>query len=345
MKYLKLLLVFSLAAFVSCIKDKPQNTISPSVNIGSGQKVYIVNEGNFTNNNSSISLYNISTGQLIDDFYKTQNNNAVLGDVCQSITKANNKFYIAVNNSGKIVVVGADDFKHKATIGGLTSPRYILPVTYNKAYVSDLYNNAISVIDLNTNSKTGLIQCWGWTEQMAMIYNKAFVTNLHKNYIYVVNTVNDQIVDSVQVGINAGSITIDKNSKIWVLSSGDKTNNIPGKLTRINPVSLQIELSLIFNSNDVPANLCLSSGKDTLYYINNHVFRMDISANNLPSSAFIQSNNNTFYGMAINEKDYTIYLSDAIDYVQKSSIMIYTSQGQLKTTFKSGINTSGFYFQ
>src|SRR5205807_1883891 len=122
------------------------------------------------------------------------------------------------------------DFKIKGTVTGLNSPRYILPITFQKAYVSDLYANSISVIDLNTFTKIGAIPCNGWTEHMALIYNKAFITNMKRNYTYVVNTVNDQIVDSINTGMNAGSILIDKNSKLWILGSGDKINNIPGKL-------------------------------------------------------------------------------------------------------------------
>ncbi len=331
--------------FASCVKDKPNNPVQPSVTISGGHKTYITNEGKFGGINASVSLYDVGSTQVTDDIYKIQNNNAVLGDVCQSMTKANNNYYVVVNNSGKIVVVNRDDFKQKGTISGLVSPRYILAVTFQKAYVSDLYSNAISIIDLNAFAKTGSIPCGGWTEQMVLIYNKAFVTNMNSGYVYIINTITDKISDSVNVGINAGSIVIDKNAKVWVLSTGDKANNIAGKLSRIDPVSLQIELALPFAINDVPQALCSNGGKDTLYFLNKNVYRMEISSTTLPSNAFINNNGNKFYGLAVNDKDYTIYLSDAIDYVQKSAIMVYMPTGQLKTTFKAGINASGFYFE
>jgi YVTN family beta-propeller protein len=331
--------------FASCIKDKPLEPEKTVVSIGSGHKTYVTCEGNFLSNNASVSLYDIESGTVADDIYKSQNNNAALGDVCQSMCKANNNYYLVINNSGKIVVVSSDNFKLKTTISGFTSPRYVLPVTYQKAYVSDLSSNSISVIDLTSNTKTGSIPCNGWTEQMALIYNKAFVTNMKKNYAYVINTINDQITDSVNVGINAGSIVTDKNSKIWILSSGNKTNNIAGKLSRIDPISLQVEMSLNFSTSDTPGNLCINAGRDTLYFLNTHVFRMPISSSSLPSGAFINNNSNVFYGLGINDKDHTIYISDAIDYVQKSSIMIYRPDGTFKTSFKAGINASGFYFE
>jgi hypothetical protein len=344
-KHLNRILFIFILAFGSCVKDKPEDMIEEPVSIGNGHKTYITSEGNFGTANAGITLYVPGSGEVVNDIYKTQNNNAALGDVCQSMTKANNNYYIVVNNSGKIIVVDPDDFKLKATISNLGSPRYLLPITFQKAYLSDLYANAISIIDLTTHTKTGSIPCSGWTEQMALIYNKVFVTNLKKNYSYVVNTINDQIIDSVDVGINAGSIILDKNSKIWVLSSGDKSNNIPGRLSRIDPVSLQVELNLVFGANDAPSHLCQNAGKDTLYFLNTHVYRMNIGASALPASSFINSSGNNFYGLGVNDKDHTIYISDAIDYIQKSSIIVYSANGQFKTSFKAGINASGFYFE
>jgi YVTN family beta-propeller protein len=319
--------------------------MQPEVSFGSSYKVFITSEGNFGTNNASVSMHELGTGQVVSDIYKTQNNNAVLGDVCQSMNKINNKYYVVVNNSGKIVVVNASDFKLISTINGLQSPRYIIPVTFNKAYVSDLYANAISVIDLNTNTKTGSIPCSGWTEQMVLIYNKVFVTNNKSNYTYVINTITDQITDSIYVGKFGGSIVIDKNSKIWVLSSGDSPNSVIGKLSRIDPITLTIELSLSFGSADAPSNICINATKDTLYFLNTSIYRMPINSSALPASAFVSSTANTFYGLGVSDKDYNIYVSDAIDYIQKSSILVYSPNGGLKTSFKAGVNASNFYFE
>ncbi len=332
--------------FFACVKDKPNDIMHPEVSIGSGSKVYVTSEGIFGLNNAAVSLYEPASGNVVSDIYKSQNNNAALGDVCQSINKINNKYYVVVNNSGKIAVLNSMDFKLITNITGLQSPRYILPVTFNKAYVSDLYANAISIIDLNTNTKTGSIPCSGWTEQMAVIYNKAFVTNNYSRYAYVINTITDQITDSIHVGKYAGSIVIDKNSKIWVLSAGDSPNSIVGTLTRIDPVTLNVEASLQFGSTDSPGSLCINATKDTLYFLNKNVYRLPINSTTLPGSAFITSSAlNIFYGLAVSDKDYNVYLSDAIDYTQQSSILVYSPNGTLKTSFKAGINASNFYFE
>lgn len=329
--------------FIACVKDRPNTTNSSQVQLSGAKKVYVVNEGGFTNGNASISLFDPFNNQVIEDIYYTQNASTV-GDVAQSLSFVNGSYYIVVNNSDKILVCD-NQFKKVAQIKGLGSPRYLLPITNQKAYVSDYQSNAISVVDLNLKVKTASIPCSGWTEKMVLVYNKAFVTNVTRQYIYVVNTVSDLIFDSVLVGIDAASIVMDKQDKIWVLSAGDKKQSILARLSRINPLTNQIEISFSFNNGDAPRNLCLNKTKDTLYFLNNDIYRMAISEINLPSSSFINKGNKNFYGLGVNPNDYNIYAADALDYSQKSNIYIFDSYGNEKSVFKAGINANGFYFE
>ena len=334
-----------LILFTSCVKDKPQAPVTTSANINSTNKVFVINEGGYTYINASISLYDATTGAVVEDFYKQQNASSTLGDVCQSMTKYNTNYYLVVNNSHKIEVVSAYDFKKTGTITGFNSPRYLLPITYNKAYVSDLFASSIQIVDLNSNTITGSIPTYSNTEAMVVIYNKAFVASASSNYCYVINTVTDVISDSIFVGKGASSISIDKNSKVWVLSSGGSTASQVGKLVRINPVTLQIELSLNFSSSDAPKNLCINKSRDTLYYLNNGICQLPTINVALPALPIVNQGPKAYYGLSINPVDYTIYVSDAIDYSQKSTIEVYAVNGSFKTSFKAGIISNGFMFE
>lgn len=337
--------IASLFLLSSCVKDKPQEPIKTVASINADTKVLIINEGNFGWGNASVSLFDPSSGAVIEDYYKQQNNNAALGDVCQSITNCNNNYYVVVNNSNKIVVANNTDFIKQTTITGFTSPRYLLPVTYNKAYVTEYFANNIKVVDLNTNTITNTISCNGWSDEMALIYNKAFITNLKSDYCYVINTITDVITDSINVGQGASSVLIDKNSKIWVLSGGNSLVSQSGKLTRINPVNLAVELSLNFNPSDSPGKLCTNKTRDTLYYLNKGVCQFPINSTSLPSNPLIAQGSKVYYGLGINPKDHNIYVADAIDYVQKSTIEIYNPNGSFKSNFKAGIISSAFVFE
>lgn len=338
-------LFISVLLLQACIKDKPVEPQKANVTINPGNTVFVVNEGGFGHNEASVSLYDPASNSVATDYYGQQNNNQVLGDVCQSMLKYNGHYYLVVNNSHKIVVVSATDFKNQAVITGFNSPRYILPVTYNKAYVSDLYSNSLQVVDLNTNAVTASIPCAGATEEMALIYNKAFVTNPSSNYTYVVNTIANHIDDSVQVGPGAASLAFDKNDKLWVLASGTGTTSAGARLSRIDPVTLQVEASFYFNTGHSPWRLCFNKTKDTLYYLNNGVYQMPVTSSQLPTQPLVSQGTMNFYGLGVNPNDYHIYVSDAVDYSQKSAIMVYDANGSLKKSFHAGIISNGFVFE
>lgn len=330
---------------VSCVKDKPQEPINNSIAINSDKSVLVINEGNYGWGNASVSLYDPNINAVVADYFKQQNSGSLLGDVCQSITKYNSKYYIVMNNSNKINVVNSSDFSKTATIIGLNSPRYLLPITYNKAYVSDLYANSVQIVDLNNNTIFGSIPCMKGTEEMVLIYNKAFIINSNSNYCYVVNTSSDVITDSLFIGKEASGIMVDKNAKVWILTKGSASSIQVPKLIKVNPVSLFIEQSLIFNAIDRPWRLCLNKTRDTLYYLNKGVCMFPILNTQLPISPLIAQGSKIYYGLGINPKDYSIYVSDAIDYVQKSKVEVYNTNGSFIKKFNAGIISNGFVFE
>ncbi len=328
---------------LACVKDKPKVITQDSPLPNANHRVYVLNEGNYGADNASLSYYNSKDNSVVEDYFKLQNN-ASIGDVLQNMAFHNGKYYLVVNNSNKIVVCDSS-LKKMNQITGLTSPRYFLPVNKDKAYVSDLYANQIHVVDLNTNSKSSSILCTGWTEQMEYHSGKVFVTNVNRYYLYVIDGLNDKISDSVLVGINASGLAKDKDNHLWVLSGGDKSKSKLAQLTKIDALNNQILQQYIFTENDSPNQLCLNITKDTLYYLNKGIYRMPIQQSALPTSVFIAQNNRNYYGLGINPFDYTIYVSDALDYVQKSNCYVYNSNGQQLNLFKAGINANGFYFE
>lgn len=339
-KYSSVILGFILYA---CVKDKPNPVTKTNVVLSSNEKVFVINEGPFNTGNGSVSLYDPISNNVVEDVFYEQNAQK-LGNIVQSMSVVNGQYCIVVNNSNKIVFCNKD-FKKTAQIIGFNSPRYVLPVSNKKGYVTDLYANAISIVDFNSLSKTGSIPCKGKTEKIISLYNKAFVTNTDKEYVYIINTITDQITDSVNVGLNAYGIEADKNDDIWVLSNGKKSAGISGRLTRFDALTHTIKTSFSFSSQDSPGHLQINKTKDSLYYINNHVYRLSINDGVLPSSAFIINDGRNFYGMGIHPRNHSVYLADAMDYSQKSTIYVHDASGKLKTSFKTAICANSFWFE
>jgi YVTN family beta-propeller protein len=338
-----ILFIAILNSFISCKKDEPP--IKPSANITSGGSgfVYVLNEGNFMASNGSITRLNLSDGSIVSDFYSIQNNGFQIGDVPQSMAIHNGKFYVVVNNSSKIEILDRYTFQKIGQITGLTSPRYFLPISNNKAYVTDLFSNTISLVDLNSNLVVSTIALNGWSEEMHQVYGKVFVTSKNTNKLYVINAQNDQLQDSITIGFGGSGIVEDKFGKIWVLCSGDQTSQI-AKLVRIDPLNLSIDTSFVFSSiSNNPFRLSINGNKDELFFLDNAgVFKMNVSGS-FSSSPIIPKGNKNFYSIGIDPQNGNIYVSDAIDFNQNGIIYRYNNSGNPIDQFSCGI-IPGFIF-
>ena len=351
MRYIYIFISFSLI-FFSCKKPK-QNTKFSLEKPG----IYVVNEGNFTYGNASLSYIDLTRDTIFNNiFYKSTT--FPLGDVAQSITRFNSKIFIVINNSGKIYVIDAKTAEYIATIKNLTSPRNIQLISDNKAYISDLYSNNITIFNPTTFQKTGVIDTKCPTETMLKLGKYVYATNWNKgNKILKINTDNDSLVAEINVNLQPNSIVSDKNNNIWVLCDGgqntDTAKNDYAALTCINPNNLHIIRKIEFaDKKSSPSHLCINKNKDTLFYIysswngnisNGGIYRMPISDTVLPKTAFISEDKRIFYSMAIDSLS-RIIVSDAIDYVQQGTILFFSAQGKLLKIYKAGIIPGSFLF-
>ncbi|MBP8823298.1 MAG: hypothetical protein KBH07_06615 [Flavobacteriales bacterium] len=342
MKFNPAVLLPLLVVLSACRKDKPEAPLEQPASAGvSG--VYVLNEGNFNWGNAGVSFYNKATGGVVEDLFGPANGTA-LGDVLQSMQLVDGKGYLVVNNSGKVVEVDTATFAATATITGLTSPRYLLPVGGGKAYVTDLYANAISVVDLHAHTVIGAIPCPGWTEELVLSAGKAFVTNKNKAYVYVVDTGSDQVVDSIGVSRGGNSIVEDAHGKLWVACTGGAGTQ--AALYRIDPVSMSVEASFPFSSPSAsPWRLVINGERTVLYFLNDDVCRMNITDTALPAGPLIPADGRTFYGLGVDPADGTVHVSDAIDYTQRGRVFRYTSEGVALGDFLAGRIPGGFVFR
>lgn len=329
-----------------CYKDGPPGDVKPVLQTNMGTKgVFITNEGNFQFGNASVSYLDLTSGVVTEDLYK-QSNGTSLGDVCQSMFIFNGKAYLIVNNSGKVEICNSLNLKSEAIIEGLRSPRYFLPISNNKAYITDLYDNAVAVADLVHHKILKKILVKGETGPMVLLYGNAFVTSANSKYLYILNTSGDVLQDSILISKGANSIKQDNNGKLWVTCSNDAKNKIPGAIYRIDPQSKHVELKLDFQKfDDSPWRLCTNITNDTLYFLNKEIYQMSVNANALPSTPFILSDNRNYYGLGVDPLTGTLYVADALDYVQRGRVYRFSSKGDQIDYFLTGIIPGDFWFQ
>ncbi len=332
---LLVVLSFFILGFSGC-----KDTEKPVPVTRTSNEVFIANEGNFGWGEGTLSIYNPETKTVQNEVFKSQNTKT-LGNVFQSISQWNNTYFFVINNSGKIVVTDTS-FNQTGTISGLTSPRYMYVVNSEKAYVTDLYANAISVVNLVDFSIIKTIPFNGWSERGLVFNNEFWCTAPESNFVYCIDIETDKLKDSIAIGFASESIVVDDEMQLWVLSKGDETKNISSALTIINPLSKQkvktIELT------GLPSNLVFARLSNTIYFLNNGIYKMLLSRDTVPQ-LWVPSEDRNLYALGVNPNGQNVYVSNIFDFVQKSSIYRYSVEGELLDEFKAGIIAGNFFFK
>jgi len=342
--------VFFLAAIAalsaSCLKIGDPVIIDIRESYLAGPGLFVLNEGNFRSGNGSLSFFSYDSSKLYNKTFLAANQRA-LGDVPYSMDFIGNEAYIVVNNSGKVEVAGRYDLKSKATIDNLTAPRYISFVTDKKAYITSLYSDSVTILDLASKSVSGYINMKHPSEAIAATLSQAFIAHwAGGNKIFVINISDDTVVDSVEVGMEPESMVIDVNNTLWVLCNGGWQREHFAELIGINIQSHNIEKQYTFPLiTDSPSCLQIDGPGENLYYILGGVRKMNIYASGLPQSTFIPGLNRNFYKVAVNPVNSDIFVTDASDYQNKGSLLWYNRQGGLLSEMEADIIPGGMCFK
>ena len=79
---------------ICCRKDSPPVLLEQKGSINTGKRLLICDEGGFGYNNAGVSIYDPSSSATIINAYANSNSNQNLGDVLQSVTKFNDRYYL-----------------------------------------------------------------------------------------------------------------------------------------------------------------------------------------------------------------------------------------------------------
>lgn len=340
----KLLPVFFIILLFAACNKQTQSELP----VGKG--VYIVNEGNYGFGNGEVSYYNPTTQQVTEHVFATANN-FLLGDVAQSMAIKDTLGFIVVNHSSKIEVVKLPSLKHvnTITIAG-SSPRYILPINDSIAYVSDLYAKRVWVINYITTAVVTWVTVPQYTEHLIQVDEfvfaegkKIYADPLSKGSLYRIRISDHTYIDKREFNGDAEGIVKDAQNRIWILTGEDTASATVAQFTCFDKSFNQISSFAMSGFGVHPKLLNAENNTGTLWYaagekvyaVQNFIF---------PGQEVLTTTASNIYALAVEPATGDIYISDALDYVQKSRIYRYNNAGDEIFSFTAGVNSGNFTF-
>lgn len=318
--------------------------------------VYILNAGNFSSNNGTVSFLPRDGNTVATNIFQAANPSLSLIGGVQDYTEVNGKGLILVDNStpgqDKVEIVEAGTFKSRATLKtpDIENPRQVIQAGPNKAYVScwDVsgdYNAGtfykdpgyIAVVDLNTSTVIKKIPAVKGVEKMVIAGTEAFVgSNAYSGdkTLLIVDLNTDEVKQRIDFGSAPEPIALDADGKLWIRTGKE--------MVQLNPSDRTVAKRLTFAAT--LSNVIIGPDKRTFYYsLGGKTYSFPTSANTGTGSVIIPR---SFSALGIDPQTKRIYGSQNPQlYTQAGYVLRYESTGALIDSVKAEIAPSGFYFR
>jgi len=345
------LLIFLLVGLGSCKKNNPTNN---QQQYATG--VFCVNEGIFGQTSGTISYFNRDDNSTSEKVFH-QANDRDLGNVVQSMRFIEGMAYIVVNNSNKIEVAQADNFKEVTQITGLKQPRHLVSaddLLYVSQWGNDGLTGSIAIINKNSHLIISVVPVGKGPERLLHHNNKLYIPNTGgydvANEVVVMNTATNSIEKTITVDDNPTACLTDVNGYVWVLCGGsttystypniDTSNSTTSSLIKIDTATNTVVYRHAFGKGKAAANLTVSANGYYLYYCREgKVWKHDIFTNT--ETPLFDGN---YYGLGYDPSTDYLYASTNAG-IDKAWTKRYTADGVLVDSFQVGVFANGFVFR
>lgn len=344
-----LFVLILLAVLMTACHKKPVTPDNPTVERNG---MYILNEGVWNYNNSTISYYNFDSGEVTADIFTTVNNRG-LGDTGNDLQRYGSRLYCVVNTSENIQVM---DFYTAKVVGTVSlvgkSPRRIC-FSGSKAYVS-CFDGTVVRIDTASLAVEATVTVGPNPEGVCIANGKLYVANTGgynaPNYgttVSVIDMATFAVIKNITVAMNPSRLYLAPNQQdIYLISNGDYYT-VKSCLQKISPLTdevartYNIELSnLAFYGNSA---FFYSYDFSTEEYT---IQIFDLTTETIVNNHFITDGTtlNIPYGIIVNPRNGDVYISDAQNFTVNGDVYCFDQSGKKKFSFEVGVNPSGMVF-
>lgn len=358
--------IYIACALLSACDDLEDQPSQPIINGGNlnetgTSELYILSEGLFNLNNSSLARYSFKNGQLDKNYFLGINKRG-LGDTANDMAIYGSKLYIVVNVSSTVEVI---DFYTGNVIrqipmltenGSSRQPRHIA-FHQNKAYVCS-YDGTVARIDTTSLQIEAFAQAGRNPEDLCIQNEKLYVSNSGgldfaaglgvDRTVSVIDLVSFTEIKKIIVGANPGCILPGNDGKVYVATHGEDISQGDFHLVEID--SQTDEVTQTFDEKVM--NFAISGNIAYLYNYNYQTEDASIKVFNLKTGETIRENFitdgtqiNTPYGIDINPYSGNVYITEAYNYTVTGDVLCFNQNGQLQFRLnRIGLNPNTVVF-
>ena len=339
-----------LCALALCVSLYSCEEQSSDTQTQSREGTYILNNGNWGDNDSTIGIYHPADKKLTANVFHSSNGQK-LGDLGQDMISNGEDLYIAVNGSQTIFVTDSKlKIKHQINAdynGSRLSPR-TFAVRGEKVYVT-YYEGYVG--EISSDRSVRLCKVGPNPEGIAVAGEYLYVANsggmsypAYNNTISVVSIDTFSEVATIVVNVNPSEVEASSDGNHVYVSSFGNYTDIPAKLQVINTSNRSVK------DLEYPSVSAIAKGKDDILYI--LCAGYDENYNPLPGTIhkhdmktdkslgiFISDNTilESAYSISATSDGY-IY-AGCSDYRTTGDVYVFTSEGMLHDCFDSqGLN-------
>jgi hypothetical protein len=347
-----LVLVTVLMFFVHCNND-PEPVGGSSFSNG----VFIVNEGNFSDSDGSLSFYDIDSSKVSNKVFEAINDRP-LAAVFQSMSFYGGYGFL-IDQSGRIEIVDEETLlSFKVIDDDLVIPRYFAGYG-NKGYVTDwgpydesFMNNEsrIKVFDLESLTYEGEFETSSRPEDILILKGKIYVANSGTNLISVYNPEDHSLLKEIEVNNGPTKFVVDKNDHIWVVSTGTFLSS--GAIQEINTDNDEV-LQTIDLGDTIPNGRFTIDGTGEVFFFMTEQWAPDYSMTwNTVIKGSVEDpdqfdpiiTGQNLYGLGVDPVSGYIYVADAVAFQGNGKVTSYDIFGNAVEEITVGRGPRDFVF-
>ena len=324
-------------------KDSPEDNEGSNTETGTAG-IYVLSEGLFNLNNSTLMFHSLKNGQTDTDYFRSKNHRG-LGDTANDMAIYGSKLYIVVNVSSQIEVIDRASGLSLKRIpvlnenGSSRQPRYIA-FHKDKAYVCS-FDGTVARIDTTSLEIEEYATVGRNPDGICVQGDKLYVSNSGgldwdgigvDNTVSVVSTEPFKEIKKIQVGYNPGRIRADNYGHVYVATRGKDIS--AGDYNFVQIDTRTDEVKQIYDEKVM--NFAINDQLAYLYNFNYTTQDSQIKVFNLQTGTTLredfitdETEINTPYGIYVNPYSGNIYITDAYNYLVRGDVLCFNPQGKL----------------